>query len=253
MLLEFRGWVPRQLKPRRVVHPGCMVKATVRDDDLERQLTNRRLRVTAAVAVGLIAALVSGCTRTVEDAQPTPAALAAPITALQVADLLSAKVLREEGNLFVTAEPESCSGLAREVDPPFLDAHRPMATDGGHWSSSDGTTFVEEMVAVYRFDFDPANALDTVRQTIGNCRDTTLSVTTMRGDTHTFRVSPAESPEGSVGWSLRSPDWNCDNAFVAAHNAAIEITACGAGVGFDTAALAEDALKRIDALANMTA
>ena len=237
------------------MHPGCMVKATVRVDDLERQLTARRLRVAAAVAVGLVVALLSGCTRTVEDAEPTPAALAAPITVLQVADLLSAKVLREEGNLFVTAEPEPCSGLAQEVDPPFLDAHRPMATDGGHWTTSDGTTFVEEMVAVYRFDFDPANALDTVRQTIGNCRDTTLTVTTMRGRTHTFRVLPAatQSPEGSVGWSLRSPDWNCDNAFVAAHNAAIEITACGAGVGFNTAALAEDALERIDALANMTA
>lgn len=232
-----------------------MVKATVPGSDVEPRRTARYRPVTAAIAVGAAATVVSGCTRTVDDAQPTPAALAAPITVLQVADLLSAKVLQEEGNLFVTAEPERCSGLAQEVDPPFLDAHRPMATDGGHWSTGDGTTFVEEMAAVYRFDFDPASALDTVRETIGNCRDTTLTVTTMLGRTHTFSVSPAaaESPPGIVAWSLRSPEWNCDNTFVAAHNAAIEITACGAAGGFDTAALAKDALKRIDALANTTA
>ncbi|MGD9619524.1 MAG: sensor domain-containing protein [Mycolicibacterium sp.] len=211
--------------------------------------------MTAAVLVGITVTLMNGCTRTIEDAAPTPAAIAAPITTLQVADLLSPKVLQEDGNLFVTAEPERCSGLAREVDPPFLDAHGPLATHGGHWATEDGATFVEEMVAVYRFEFDPAHALTTVRQAIERCRDTTLTVTTMLGRVHTFAVAPAAvvGPSGSVGWSLRSADWNCDNTFVAAHNAAIEITACGSAGGFDSAALARDALARIDALANTTA
>ncbi|MGB3354394.1 MAG: sensor domain-containing protein [Mycobacterium sp.] len=197
--------------------------------------------------------MVGGCTRHLDDATPTPAALAAPITALQVVDLLSPEVLGEDGNLFVTAEPVRCSGLAQEVDPPFLDAHRPLATDGGHWTTDDGAVFVEEMVAVYRFDFDPAAALADARRTIDTCRGTPLTVTTMQDRTYLFDVGDAgESPQRSVVWTLRAADWNCDNTLVAAHNAAIEITACGAAGGFDVAALAEDALARIDMLANTT-
>lgn len=213
----------------------------------------RRLPVTAVAVAVLAVALVGGCTRHIDDATPTPAALAAPITALQVVDLLSPEVLGEDGNLFVTAEPERCSGLAQEVDPPFLDAHRPLATDGGHWTTEDGAVFVEEMVAVYRFDFDPAAALADARRTIDTCRGTPLTVTTMQDRTYLFDVGDAgESPQGSVVWALRAADWNCDNTFVAAHNAAIEITACGAAGGFDVAALAEEALARINMLANTT-
>lgn len=57
----------------------------------------------------------------------------------------------------------------------------------------------------------------------------------------------------TVVWALRNETWNCDNAFVAAHNAAIEITACGRSPGYDVAALAAGALERIEALANITA
>lgn len=221
--------------------------------------TARHRPITAAVVTGVAVvmgtAMATGCTRTVEDATPTPAALAAPITALQVVDLLSPKVRGEDGNLFVAAEPDSCSGLAREVDPPFIDAHHPLATDGGHWTTDDGAVFVEEMVAVYRFDFDPAAALADARTTIESCRGTPLTVTSMSERTYQFDVLPLAGggPQGSVVWSLRAADWNCDNTFVAAHNAAIEITACGAVGGFDVAALAEDALRRIDTLANTTA
>ena len=209
----------------------------------------------AVAAVGVVVALVVGCTRNVDDATPRPAPLAAPITEIQVVDLLSPNVLGEDGNLFVTAEPESCSGVAREVDPPFLDAHHPLATDGGHWTTEDGAVFVEEMVAVYRFDFDPVAALDDVRKAIETCHRTALTVTTMMGRTFVFDVLPGtgDSPQGSVVWSLRADDWNCDNTFVAAHNAAIEITACGAAGGFDVASLAEEALQRIEAMANTTA
>ncbi|MCH9734017.1 MAG: sensor domain-containing protein [Actinomycetia bacterium] len=215
-------------------------------------LSRRLLAIVAASASSL--AVLTGCTREVDNPTPRPANPAAPISELQVADLLSAKVLGGDGNLFVTAEPERCSGLAQEVEPPFLEAHHPLATDGGHWNTDDGATYVEEMVAVYRFDFDPARALDTVRKAIQTCTDTALTVTTMSGRIHTFAVSPAaESPQGSIGWSLRGANWNCDNVFVANHNAAIEITTCGATGGYDVGALADDALKRIDALANTTA
>lgn len=212
-----------------------------------------RLAPMAAATAAI--ALATGCTRQIDDARPEPAALAAPITVLQVADLLSPAVKREEGNLFTTADPQRCAGPAREVDPPFLAAGRPLATDGGHWTSDDGTVFVEEMVAVYRSDFDPAAALTTVGQTLRSCRDTRVTVTTMSGHTYVFDVAPAaqEAPPDSTLWRLRAADWNCDNAFVAAYNAAVEITACGAGGGRDTAALAEQARRRIEALADTTA
>ncbi|BBX70246.1 sensor domain-containing protein [Mycolicibacterium psychrotolerans] len=212
-----------------------------------------RLAPVAAATAAIV--LATGCTRQIDDARPQPAALAAPITVLQVGDLLSPAVKREEGNLFTTAEPPQCAGPAREVDPPFIAAGRPLATDGGHWTSDDGAVFVEEMVAVYRSDFDPAAALKTVVDTVRSCRGTRVTVTTMSGHTYVFDVAPSagEAPPDSALWSLRAADWNCDNAFVAAYNAAVEITACGAGGGRDTAALAEQARRRIEALANTTA
>jgi PknH-like extracellular domain len=214
----------------------------------------RRAAATVAAGAGIVA-LLAGCTRHVDNPQARPASLAAPITTLQVVDLLSPKVLGEDGNLFAVAEPERCSGLAREVDPPFIDVHRPLATDGGHWTSDDGQFYVEEMVAVYRSDFDPAGALNLVRQAVDDCRGSVLTVTTMQDRTYEFDVQPAsaEGPDGSVLWSLRAVDWNCDNLFVAAFNAAVEITTCGSLPGYDVVGLAEEALQRINALANTTA
>ncbi|ULP39364.1 sensor domain-containing protein [Mycolicibacterium rufum] len=212
-----------------------------------------RLAPVAAATAALVFA--AGCTRQIDDARPQPAALAEPITALQVADLLSPAVKREEGNLFVSADPTQCAGLAREVDPPFIAAGRPLATAGGHWTSDDGLVFVEEMVAVYRSEFDPAAARRTVTDALAACRGTRVSVRTMSGHSYDFDVTPSAggAPPDSALWSLRAADWNCDNAFVAAYNAAVEITACGTAGGPDTAALAEQARRRIEALANTTA
>lgn len=208
----------------------------------------------AFAAAGAVA-LTAGCTRHIDDATPTPGSIAAPIVTTQVVDLLSPQVLDEEGNLFATVEPERCAGLAREVDPPFIQAQGPLATDGGHWTTPDGAVYVEEMVGVYRYDFSAAAALDRVRQTLDECRGVPLTVTTMKDRTYRFDAAPASTPEpdDTVLWQLRASDWNCDNAFVAAHNAAIEITACGAAGGFDIAELAQDARARIEALANTTA
>lgn len=217
---------------------------------------NRAARRCSAtvVAVAGVVALLAGCTRHVDSPQARPQSLAAPITTAQVVDLLSPNVIGEEGNLFSVAEPERCAGLAREVDPPLLEIHGPLATDGGHWTSEDGQFYIEEMVAVFPAEFDPAAALDTVRRSVDECRGTTVTVTTMRDRTYEFDVQPGpDGPDGSVLWSLRAADWNCDNLFVAAHNAAIEITTCGALPGYDVVSLAQDALDRINVLADITA
>jgi PknH-like extracellular domain len=213
------------------------------------------------VAKWLVAAVIAltlvGCTRAVDNPQAMREPTAGPITVLQVGDLLSPDVYNKDGNLFATVEPEDCSGVAREVDPPFIEAPGPLAVDGGHWSTNTGgvDAVVEEMVAVYPSDFNPGDALESARRTLEACRDTPITVTTMRGRTYTFAVASAADPgpEGAVLWSLRAVDWNCDNLLVAAHNAAIELTSCGAAGGIDVAAAAQDALDRIEELANNTA
>ena len=206
-----------------------------------------------ALAVALTVA-IAGCTRVVDHPQATPEPAVGPITAGQVGDLLSPQARGGEGNLFVSVDPDRCSGVAREVSPPFVIAPRPVAYDGGHWESDEKGVVVEEMVAVYRSSFDPANALAQAGQTIASCGDTPLTVDTMRGRTYVFTVPPPPAPDSDsfVLWSLRASDWQCDNAFIAAHNAAIEITSCGVSGGFDIASAARDALKRIETLANTT-
>jgi hypothetical protein len=202
--------------------------------------------------VVVLAVVAGGCTRVIDNAQAKPEPAVAPITALQVGDLFSPHIQGGEGNLFVSVDPDRCSGVAREVNPPFITSHGPIATDGGHWETESANAYIEELVAVYRSDFDSGDALATARQTIESCRDTPVTVTAMQGRTYTFRLRPpmGSGPQNSVLWSLQAIAWRCDNAFVAAHNAAIELTTCGPLGGFDVASAAQDALKRIETLAD---
>lgn len=212
----------------------------------------QRKRELARTGLVVLVLLSAGCTRVVDAPRAAPARDVGPIAAAQVSNLLSPKVASVEGNQFDKVEPDRCAPVAREVAAPFLTGHHPAATDGGHWQTEDGAVVVEEIVAVYPSDFAPETALAEARSSIESCRDAPLLVTTVQGRDYGFRVVPGagSSPAGAVLWSLRGADWSCDNALVAAHNAAIEITTCGATGGLDTVPLAEDALKRIEALAN---
>src|SRR4029077_9485266 len=98
-------------------------------------------------------------------------------------------------------------------------------------------------------------ALAEARRTIESCRDVPFTVTDMRGRQYHFRLLPqvhSDSPD-IVLWSFKADDWACDDAFVAAHNAAVRISTCGRVNGYDVLSLAHDALKRIEKLANTTA
>lgn len=217
----------------------------------------RRLApVTKWVVLTVVLAAVTGCTRLVggsPQARPAPPE-AAPITPTQAHDLLSQNAQPGEGYVIDRVEPQRCSGVALEVNPPFIASPGPLATGGGHWTTSvGGEVFLEEFVAVYPSSFDPAGALSAVEQTIDSCLDTPLTVPDPGGD-YVFEVLPRVDSESEaiVLWSFRASDWRCDNAFIAAHNAAIEITSCGATGGFDIASAAKDALDRIEKLANAT-
>jgi hypothetical protein len=179
----------------------------------------------------------------------------APITALQVGDLLSAKVQDRDGNLFITVEPDDCSGMALEVDPPLIFDLDPAATDGGHWVSEGPYAVIDEAAGVYHANFDPKHALAEARRTVESCRDVPFTVTDMRGREYHFTLLPqvtSGSPD-IVLWSFTSAGWACDNALVAAHNAAVRISTCAPANGYDVLSLARDALKRIEKLANTTA
>lgn len=204
----------------------------------------------------VVAVVLAGCTRVVDGPPPQSVTPVAPITAGQISDLLSEHVKGEDGNLFVSVEPEECAGLAREVDPPFIVDNSPAATDGGHWVAEDGReVFIEEMIGVYRADFNADDAIERVKKTIADCEGTQFQVTSMKGREYWFELLPAKD-SGSpniVLWSYKGDDWACDTAFIAAHNAAIEISTCSPRNGYDVLTLAEEALKRIDRLANTTA
>ncbi|MGK2879943.1 MAG: hypothetical protein ACSLE6_03815 [Mycobacterium sp.] len=74
----------------------------------------------------------------------------------------------------------------------------------------------------------------------------------MDGSSYSFelrQVFDSGSPDILV-WAFTSPDWACDFAYVAARNAAVEISACSYVNGYDILTLAQDARDRIEALAN---
>jgi PknH-like protein len=200
--------------------------------------------------------MLAGCTQVI-DTPPKAAPPVAPIPAGQVADLLSPSVEKYDGNLFSTVEPEECSGVAREVDPPFIFDLDPAATDGGHWMVNDvgREVYIEEMVGVYHANYDAKTALSQAKQTLRDCQNVPFTVTDMKGRTYDFSLLPlqASSSPNILLWSFKASDWACDSTFVAAHNAAIEISTCGPVGGYPVHTLAAEALDRIEALANTTA
>ena len=181
----------------------------------------------------------------------------APITAGQVDDLLSPSVEKYDGNLFSTVEPEECSGVAKEVDPPFIFDLDPAATDGGHWMVDDPAARCTSR------RWSASIARTTTRRT--HCRrrsahcnpaqDLPFTVTDMKGRSYDFTLLPpvTSASPNILLWSFSANDWACDSTFVAAHNAAIEISTCGPVGGYPVGTLANDALNRIEDLANTTA
>ncbi|GAA1675390.1 hypothetical protein MMUR_63790 [Mycolicibacterium murale] len=213
------------------------------------------MQIGRLVPVLVLGASLVGCTRTVDPPQALPGIPVAPIAAGQVADLMSDEVEQQDGNLFVTVEPQRCSGLAQEVDAPFVFDRNPAAHAGGHWiAPGRPDVYIEEIVGVYRANYDAPAALAAARDVINDCRDVPFTVTSMVDRSYDFTLTstPESGSDQIVLWSFTSPDWACDNAFVAAHNAAVEITTCAETNGFDVLDQAERALQRIEALADNT-
>jgi hypothetical protein len=213
---------------------------------------DHRPRATKLALPLVLIVLLAGCTRVIDGAQPQMERAVAPIAAGQVGDLLEKNVMPdEESDLFATVEPGKCAAAAQEVHAPFVFDAKPAASAEQTWD--DGDAGIVEIVGVYHSDFNPTMAVDGVRRTIDSCSGEQLAITASSGATVGLRVQP-RSDSGSaqiVLWSLTKTEGeDCDDAFVAAHNAAVEITTCWQPGGYDVLALAHAALKRIDALAD---
>lgn len=203
-----------------------------------------------------VVVLLAGCTRVVDGSEPQSELRVAPITAGQVKEILSPDVEGGgDGNLFATVDPDECSGVAREVDPPFIWDHSPAATDGGHWvAETTQAVQIEEMVGVFRSDFDAKQALADAQATLDSCQGKPFTITVMDSSVYTFELE-AQRDSGSeqiLVWSFTNPEWACDYAYTAAHNAAFEVSACSYTNGYDVLTLAQEALERINTLADNT-
>ena len=162
--------------------------------------------------------------------------------------------LHSSGSTVANRLPSTCCtfGLSRSSTCPAVIG----ATGGGHWMVDDGReVYIEEMVGVYRADYGANTALSQARLALQSCENIPFTVTDMKGRSYDFTLLPeVASPSPDILlWSFRADDWACDSAFVAAHNAAIEISTCGPSGGYPVVNLAEEALKRIENLANTTA
>lgn len=180
-----------------------------------------------------------------------------PIVADLSPELLSPQSDKNHKNsedvAFVGVEPASCAGVAQEVDPPFL-MRDPVAVNNGSWAQSDARMgMIEEIVGVYHSDFQPEQAIAAAAKTIDSCQNTAFTIRTRVASAGTYRLLPhADSGRPEILlWSFASvsQDWACDNALVAAHNAAVEITSCSYHNGADVLSLAKAALERINKLA----
>ena len=205
-----------------------------------------------ALLLGLV---LVGCTRTIEDAIPQKQRPIGPIGAGQVEDLVSKNGRGGDAgaSLYAKVEPADCAGLVQEVRAPFVFDAKAAASAEQAWD--DGDAGIVEIVGVYHSDFSATTAIDRVRRTVESCTGEELRITASSGATVELEVQPrsdSDSPQ-IVLWSLTKTEGeDCDDAFVAAHNAAVEITTCWQPGGYDVLALAHAALKRIDAAADTT-
>ena len=180
-----------------------------------------------------------------------------PIIADLSPELLSPQSDKKHKNpeevAFVGVDPANCAGAAQEVDPPFL-MHDPVAVNNGSWAQNEGRmSMIEEIVGVYHSDFEPEQAIAEAAKSLDSCQGTTFTIRTRVGDAGRYRLLPRKD-SGSPNillWSFSSAtrDWACDNALVAAYNAAVEITTCSYTNGTDVLTLAKGALERINKLA----
>lgn len=209
-----------------------------------------RIQVVAVLAV----LAVTACTRVV-DSRPESQLTVGPILATQVRDLLSEDAQRSPVNIYVYTgvDPVECAGLLQEADAPLIFDAKPAVNDGGSWVDDD--VKIIEIAGVYRSNYDAADVVDRARRTVASCQGRVLATSGDDGSAPDDLVlSPpmeSDSPDIAV-WSASVTDdaWVCDNAFVAAHNAAVFITACSELGGYDVDSLAHGALDRMNALVN---
>ncbi|MGL6236756.1 MAG: sensor domain-containing protein [Segniliparus sp.] len=212
-------------------------------------------RASAALVATLLAALVSCAHRTdPAESSSQPSAKVGPIAAESVQRLFEPGHFDASGlseNMYSSASPPECRGLVLEVDSPLLmrgqaavaSAIAPKAGDTEH-------SQIVEIAAVYREDFSATDLVAEAAKTREHCLSTPITGSTQGGGNSTFQLvgQPDSGSPNILLWTLSAvgKSWFCNNALVAAHNAAIVITSCYPSPAPGMKELAQSALRRID-------
>ncbi len=271
--------VRRGARQRRRQQPQPVLPAAVRQHQarrrgglprrgVDRAVARRRLAVRPTLAdmwgkgLALVLALaLAGCTRIVDDARPLAQSTGRTHLRGYRSETCSARTSSGRTTTTPTcsprSSPRSAAGISREVDPPFIFDAAPAAH---RWRALLRRV---QPVRLRRGDGGrlPHRLRRPRRDSRGQTQHRVLPERHDGGDHHARRkCSTSASCPKSIPDRLTScsgpstaSTWACDNAYVAAHNAAVELTTCGDVNGYDVLTLAKDALKRIETLVNTVA
>jgi hypothetical protein len=178
----------------------------------------------------------------------------APIAAESIQGLFEPGHFDASGNMesmYSSASPPECRALVLEVDSPLLmrgqaasaEAIAPKPGDKEHGQ-------IVEIAAVYREDFSATDLIAEAATMREHCEGTPITGSTRGGGNSTFQLigQPSSGSPNILLWTLSAlgKSWFCNNALIAAHNAAVEITSCSPSPAPGMRELAQSVLSRIE-------
>ena len=215
-------------------------------------------RAPAPFLSALLAALAS-CGHPADAGQSSSQSTArvAPIAADSIGRLFEPGHFDASGlseNMYSSASPPECRGLVLEVDSPLL--MRNQAATASAIAPKPGDTEhsqIVEIAAVYPESFSATDLIAEAAKTRDRCQGTAITGSTQGGGNSTFQLigQPDSGSPNILLWTLSAvgKSWFCNNALVAAHNAAVEITSCYPSPAPGMKEFAQSVLRRIDSQA----
>lgn len=213
-------------------------------------------RTSAAAVVSALLAFLPSCGRTEGPGPNNPQSTVrvAPIAADAIGRLFEPGHFDASGlaeNMYSSASPPECRGLVLEVDSPLLmrgqaataSAIAPKAGDAEH-------SQIVQIAAVYPESFSATDLIAEAAKTRERCQSVAITGSTQGGGNSTFQLvgQPDSGSPNILLWNLSAigKAWFCNNALIAAHNAAVEITSCYPSPATGMKELARSVLRRID-------
>ncbi|WP_148223315.1 sensor domain-containing protein [Segniliparus rotundus] len=237
-------------------------RASERADTLAKPLEQARLpsfpllKITRALGVAVTITALASCGDPKEPGarRAQSSQRVAPIAAEAIQSLFEPGHFNASGNIesmYSSASPPECRALVLEVDSPLLmrgqvasaSAIAPKPGDKEHAQ-------IVEIAAVYREGFSATDVIAEAAAMREHCEGTPITGSTQGGGNSTFQLigQPSSGSPNILLWTLSAlgKAWFCNNALIAAHNAAVEITSCYPSPAPKMRELAQSALSRIE-------